>query len=163
MDRLIDTKGTDGSMDAKPSPVLSSAVHWIMPIRFCMAHRWPTSSGFSGFRMGWLALLLDCRHAHQLRPTLKELHWLPIRHRIDYKIAPLTYNVLDCGEPTYLHSRISFCVSRRELRSSADTRHLNALRTKTVIAFRSSASAVWNSLPLDFRSAPCIATFRKKN
>ena len=37
-------------------------------------------------------------------PTLKELHWLPIRHRIDYKIAILTYKVLNCGEPTYLHS-----------------------------------------------------------
>ena len=89
-------------------------------------------------------------------PTLNELHWLPIRHRSDYKIATLTYKVLDCGEPTYLHSRISFCVSRRELRSSADTRRLNALRTKTVIAgraFRSSAPAVWNALPLDVRSA----------
>ena len=33
-------------------------------------------------------------------PTLKELHWLSIRHRIDYKIATVTYKVLDCGEPT---------------------------------------------------------------
>ena len=49
-------------------------------------------------------------------PTLNELHWLPIIHRIDYKIATLTYKVQDCGEPTYLHSRISFCVPRRELR-----------------------------------------------
>ena len=79
-------------------------------------------------------------------PTLKELHWLPIRHRMDYKIATLTYKVLDCGEPTYLHSRISSCVPRCELRSSADTRRLNASRTKTVIggrAFRSSAPASW--------------------
>ena len=92
--------------------------------------------------------------------TLKELHWLPIRYRIDYKIATLTYKVLDCGEPTYLYSRISFGVPRRELRSSADTRRLNALRTNTVIAgraFRSSAPAVWNALPLDIY----IATFRK--
>ena len=97
-------------------------------------------------------------------PTLKEMHWLPIRHRIDYKIATLTYKVLDCGEPTYLHSRISFCVPCRELDSSADTRRLNTLRTKIVIAgraFRSSA-AVWNALPLDVRSVPCIATSRKK-
>ena len=97
-------------------------------------------------------------------PTLKELHWLPIRHCIHYKIATLTYKVLDCGEPTYLHFRISFCVPHYELRSSADTRRLNALRTKTVIAgcaFLSSALAVLNALPLDVRSAPCIATFRK--
>ena len=26
-------------------------------------------------------------------PTLKELHWLPITHRIDYKLATLTYKV----------------------------------------------------------------------
>ena len=99
-------------------------------------------------------------------PTLKELRWLPIRHCIDYKITTLTYKVPDCGAPTYLHSRISFCVPCLELRSSANTRRLNALRTKTVIAdraFRSSAPAIWNAVPLDIRSAPCIATFMKKN
>ena len=141
-----------------PSPVVSSDGDWII----CQFGLYGTSlTNIKRLQNGLARVVARLPTRSPTTPTLKELHWLPIRHRIDYKIATLTYKFLDCGEPTYLHSRISFCVPRRELRSSADTRRLNALRTKTVIAdraFRSSAPAVCNALPLDVRSAPCIAT-----
>ena len=146
----------------KPSPVLSSAVDWIMPTRYGTSLT--NIKRLQRVQNGLARVVARLPTRLSTTPTLKELHQLPISHRIDYKIATLTYKVLDCGEPTYLHFRISFCVPRRELRSSADTRRLNALRTKTVVAgraFRLSAPAVWNALPLDVRSAPCIETFRK--
>ena len=53
--------------------------------------------------------------------TLSDLHWLPMKFRVDFKVATLTFKVLESGEPGYLYSRISITSSRRTLRSSADT------------------------------------------
>ena len=38
---------------------------------------------------------------------LKDLHWLPIRYRIDFKIATLAYKVRSSSPPVYLLSLIS--------------------------------------------------------
>jgi len=35
------------------------------------------------------------------------LHWLPIRQRIDYKIATITYKVRQTNTPVYMTSLIS--------------------------------------------------------
>ena len=37
-----------------------------------------------------------------ITPTLKKLHWLPIKQRIDYKLCLLTYKTLTNQQPTYL-------------------------------------------------------------
>ena len=36
------------------------------------------------------------------------LHWLPIRVRIDFKIATLTYGTLTSGQPAYIHELIPY-------------------------------------------------------
>ena len=35
-----------------------------------------------------------------ITPSLKKLHWLPIKQRIDYKICLLTYKTLTNQQPT---------------------------------------------------------------
>jgi len=37
---------------------------------------------------------------------LSNLHWFPVRKRIDFKIATLTYKVLSTQQPAYLHNLI---------------------------------------------------------
>jgi hypothetical protein len=44
------------------------------------------------------------RRRDHIRPVLKDLHWLPVTQRIDYKIALITRKVLSNGQPSYLHS-----------------------------------------------------------
>ena len=39
-----------------------------------------------------------------ITPVLSELHWLPVRHRINFKIAAITHTVLQSQQPSYLHS-----------------------------------------------------------
>ena len=59
---------------------------------------------------------------------LKQLHWLPVKQRITYKIAVLTYNCLyDDASPHYLKDLISKYVPPRALRSS-DKKLLVALK-----------------------------------
>ena len=37
-----------------------------------------------------------------ITPTLRSLHWLKVRERIEYKILSLTYNALQYHQPSYL-------------------------------------------------------------
>ena len=87
------------------------------------------------------------------------------KYRIDDKTVTLTNEVVESGEPAYISLGISICFPRRELRSPADTRRLNAERTNAFSAgsaFRSSSPVVWNILLFDVRTAPSIATFKEK-
>ena len=63
--------------------------------------------------------------------TLKELHWLQVKWRIDFNVATTTYKLLDFNEPAYVRSRISVRVLRRSLRSSADDRRLDDHPTRS--------------------------------
>ena len=41
-----------------------------------------------------------------ITPVLSDLHWLPVRHRISFKIATVTFRVLQFQQPSYLASLI---------------------------------------------------------
>ena len=51
-------------------------------------------------------------------PLLIELHWLPVRQRIIFKILLYTFKALHGTAPTYLIESISPYVPRRTLRSA---------------------------------------------
>ena len=86
-----------------------------------------------------LARVVTCqRECISISKTVQELHWLPIKWHIDYKVATF----LESGEPTYLRSRITSKIFRRAQRSSADDRQLKRCSSHTKIgsrAFRSVA------------------------
>ena len=69
-------------------------------------------------------VILQCGRV-SISKTFKALHWLPVKWRIDFKVATTTYKLLESNEPAYLRSRISLRVPRRSLRSSADDRRLD--------------------------------------
>ena len=48
---------------------------------------------------------------------LSDLNWLPVRQRIQYKLATITYNVVHHAQPSYLHSLLSTYSPSRNLRS----------------------------------------------
>ena len=48
----------------------------------------------------------SARFSHSV-PLLKSLHWLPIRHRIIFKICTITYQALSSWQPAYLHSMLT--------------------------------------------------------
>ena len=58
------------------------------------------------------------RKFDHISPVLRELHWLPMEHRISYKILLLTYKALNGHAPQYLAALISKYVPPRPLRSS---------------------------------------------
>jgi len=40
------------------------------------------------------------------KPLLRQLHWLPVRQRIKYKVAVLTRKVRMTGAPSYLNQHL---------------------------------------------------------
>ena len=89
-----------------------------------------------------------------ISPVLRELHWLPVEHRINYKILLLTYKALNGHAPQYLAALISKYVPPRPLRSE-DQCLLNSPRWR-LEAFGKRASSkaaptLWNPLPLSVK------------
>ena len=103
------------------------------------------------------------KHEH-ITPVLKELHWLPVIARIQYKIASLTYQCLnDPDFPSYITDLITPYVPTRPLRSSSKNT-LQPPRTKFKTfgnrAFSTQAALVWNNLPDSIKNSPSLKSFK---
>ena len=99
-----------------------------------------------------------------ITPILKQLHWLPIRQRVEYKVSLLWYNIRQTGEPAHLSALLIEHVRTRNLRSS-ERSDLAIPRTKLALASRAfsvAAPHTWNSLPTDVTSAESLTIFRKR-
>ena len=55
-------------------------------------------------------------------PLLVDIHWLPVKRRIQYKIATISYSVIICTAPPYLSDLLELYTPSCTLRSSADNR-----------------------------------------
>jgi hypothetical protein len=99
-----------------------------------------------------------------IHPVLHDLHWLPIKYRIDYKVATLTYKIKSTGSPVYLLPSVSDYIPTRHLRSSSQLLLSKpAVRTQTAgRAFSQAAPSVWNDLPADIRSSDNYKQFRTR-
>ena len=89
-----------------------------------------------------------CDH---VRPALKELHWLPVAHRIQYKVALLMFMVHDNCCTVYLSESVQPVTSNpvcQRLRSASSLDFI-VPRTRTKFgdrAFSVAGPTVWNSL-----------------
>jgi hypothetical protein len=95
---------------------------------------------------------------------LSSLHWLPVKQRINFKLATLTFKIRSAQGPLYLSQHVVDYVPPRCLRSSSRN-YLTVPRTNTVIGtrgFRSAAPTVWNSLPDDIRLTDSLHVFKRK-
>jgi len=103
------------------------------------------------------------RQSHSI-DLLKTLHWLPISERIKYKIAVLTFKILQLGQPSYLANLISLYKPLRTLRSS-DSFLLTVPDIRTAMGRRSFSYAsptIWNTLPLHLRACTSFSAFCNK-
>ena len=99
-----------------------------------------------------------------ITPTLKQLHWLPVKHRINYKLLLLTYKCQHNLAPQYLSGLLQDKPTHERTLRSADLDLLTVptanLRTFGDRAFSVAAPTLWNSLPLQIRHAATLDSFK---
>ena len=99
-----------------------------------------------------------------ITPIRKQLHWLPIEHRVQYKILVICFNCINGTAPSYLCDLIKFKNTPRSLRYS-DNRLLYIPPTKSKLAekcFAVKGPQLWNTLPLSLRTCMSLNVFKKQ-
>ena len=98
-------------------------------------------------------VVLSNRYDH-ITPILRELHWLPIKQKIIFKIILLIFKSTHGLAPVYLEELLKpyvpICLSIEPYK----------LRTYGFRAFSVSAPILWNSLPEEIRNCHSIETFK---
>jgi len=97
---------------------------------------------------------------------LRELHWLPVKARIDYKIASLCFKcrINNLEMPSYLCDLLIPYTPSRNLRSQdAALFHVPRFKLNSwgKRAFSIYAPSLWNSLPLSLRQCSSLCSFKK--
>ena len=102
---------------------------------------------------------MGTKQRERITPALIELHWLPIKARIEYKIILLTYKALKYNEPKYLRKMLSRYDPGTNLttRLADEIGRLHEPRTNKNYgerAFNYCAPRLFNKLPIVIRNSP---------
>ena len=107
-------------------------------------------------------ITLTSRFEH-ISPILKQLHWLPIYKRCQFKILLFVYKALHVSAPSYQCELLNWYQPLRPLRSASST-SLVPNKNKTVRYGRrlldSSAATLRNILPHELKCAKSVASFK---
>ncbi len=107
-------------------------------------------------------LVTFTRKFDHITPVLYNLHWLPVKERISFKILLLTYKALHGKGPRYISEMLSFRDSRNTRYMQTAPLSVPQVKCSTFggRAFSYVAPTLWNSLPCSIRSAPNVDTFK---
>jgi len=97
-------------------------------------------------------------------PFLKQLHWLPVSSRIQFKLYTLMFDINHGTAPQYLSELVRCCNGTR-LRSSVRGNfiiHLLGRLHVTDKAFFVTGPRAWNALPSDIKLTSSRTSFHKK-
>ena len=99
--------------------------------------------------------------------ALKQLHWLPIHLRVEYKILVQVYKCLTGAAPLYLQNLLTpLFISRKGLRSEHLSNWLvvpfTNKQTFAKHSFNVHGPLLWNALPNELRNINDIELFKAK-
>jgi len=131
---------------------------------------------YGGLPLGTTARLQRCLNSaarlisgknrrESVTPVLKDLHWLPVKYRIQFKLLVLIHKVVKHKSPMYLLNSLTLYSPTRDLRSLNDvTFVVDEVRYKKYGGRRFSVygAKLWNDLPRYIRTISSTVTFRKK-
>ncbi|KAK7945374.1 hypothetical protein WMY93_001102 [Mugilogobius chulae] len=102
---------------------------------------------------------------HHITPILQQLHWLPIKQRINFKLLLTTFKAIHNLAPSYISDLLHISTPSRSLRSSSSLQ-LSVPSARLVTmggrAFSRSAPQLWNSLPPDLRNTDSLPLFKSR-
>ena len=111
-------------------------------------------------------LISNTSRFDHITPTLINLHWLPIKYRIDFKLLLIVFKALHGQAPDYLIELIKIkSPSNYNIRSNREFL-LEQPSVKTLVtlgdrSFTSAAPVLWNSLPSYIRETNSVDSFKR--
>ena len=96
--------------------------------------------------------------------VLRSLHWVPVEHRITFKILLLTYKALNGLDPSYIQHMVKTYLPVRGLRSENQfllVEPKSSLKTFGDRAYSVKAPSLWNKLPFHLRCPQSLGQFKK--
>jgi hypothetical protein len=110
-------------------------------------------------------LVSRTRRREHITPVMKQLHWLPVRERINHKVLSMTFKALNCDSaPGYLQDLLKRN-ERRVLLSNSAAPQLAVPHTQRKVgdrAFAVCGPRLWNTLPPELRNITEFRTFKGK-
>ena len=110
-------------------------------------------------------LVTGVRRCDHVTPILRQLHWLPVRQRVLFKIAVLVFICLAGQAPSYLSDdcRPVSDSRPRRLRSSDSLSCVvrRAHNTYSDWCFATAGPRVWNSLPAELQQCSSLRQFKR--
>ena len=103
------------------------------------------------------------RRRDHITPVLAQLHWLPVKARVIFKIATMVFKIRRTHQPSYLAEMMEEHKPQRLLRSLSQLL-LKELTYRTVTSrrsFRYVAAKTWNSLPESIRTIDTLEPFKR--
>ena len=107
-------------------------------------------------------VLTRTRKYDHISPVLSTLHWLPIKHRIDFKILLITYKALNGLAPQYLNELLLHYTPLRPQNSGNLIIPRISKSTAGGRSFFYLAPKLWNNLPNIVREADTLLQFKSR-
>ncbi len=110
-------------------------------------------------------VLTRTRKYEHISPVLSTLHWLSIKHRIDFKILLMTYKALNGLAPQYLSELLSHYSPSRPVRFQNSGNLIIPRISKSTAGGRTFsylAPKLWNNLPNTVREADTLCQFKSR-
>ena len=101
-------------------------------------------------------------HVHHI---LQTLHWLPVTHRIQYKISTICFSYISGTAPQYLSDLLQPYTPAKQLWSAPDTQTFvttNLCKHKNISkrSFSYAVPSVWKNLPQTLRHSDSASSFK---
>ena len=111
-------------------------------------------------------ITLNRRKHSSTTKTLKILHWLPVRARINFKILSLTHQCIHGTAPDYLKSLINLRKPRRSLQSNLNSEYNLETPFNKHKTFGTDHSVggtpLWNELPHHIKAISNHSDFKQQ-
>eukprot|EP00745_Piridium_sociabile_P023788 TRINITY_DN3715_c0_g1_i1.p1 TRINITY_DN3715_c0_g1~~TRINITY_DN3715_c0_g1_i1.p1 ORF type:complete len:1177 (-),score=226.07 TRINITY_DN3715_c0_g1_i1:25-3555(-) len=108
-------------------------------------------------------IILRKRKFDHAKPLLRQLHWLPVCARVEYKLATVCYRSLHGLSPAYISDLLTLYLPSRSLRSS-NAGHLTIprfnLKKYGGRSFAFVCPSTYNALPQALKKAPTLSAFK---
>lgn len=111
-----------------------------------------------------IRIIFKLKKYDHITPSLRHLHWLPVKHRITFKICLIVFKALHYNKPIYIRNMLNIQLNNRySLRRRGIILTIPPHQGKTRYgerAFEVCGPTLWNALPLQIREINNINFFK---